>query len=159
MAEEAGRDAGAAAAAVTDGTRARLEDVRRGLLRLHKLLLDGERSDYERVYGPVAGGGALLQLVIQHPWFSWLRMVSELIVRIDEMQDAVKASDKGAADAPPVSEADAAALLAQVRDLLKPDEADPGFGGSYHRALQRDPNVILTHAEITRLLAPPKPEN
>ena len=64
----------------------RTRELRLGLLRLHKTLLDGERTIYERVYGQV-NGGELLQLVINHEQFAWLHAFSELIVRINEMLD------------------------------------------------------------------------
>jgi hypothetical protein len=102
---------------VTEVMRRRLTDVRSVLLGLHKALLDSEREDYERVYGQV-NGGELLQLVIHHEQFAWLRPVSELIVRTDEMLDAVE----------PATAEDAEALLAGTLSLLKPPETGGGFG-------------------------------
>ncbi len=66
---------------LSDALRLRLQRLRRGLLRLHKVLLDGERERYEQVFGRVASSGALLQLVIHDEQFAWLRSISELIVR------------------------------------------------------------------------------
>ena len=60
----------------------RLADVRLGLLRLHKALLEMERIDYEKVFGRVTAG-ELLQLVINHARFGWLRIISALVVEID----------------------------------------------------------------------------
>ena len=119
----------------------RVRELRLGLLRLHKSLLDAERADYERAYGQVSSG-ELLQLVINHEQFAWLRPVSELIVRIDEMLDAVE----------PATAADAEALLAGARALLRPSEAGGGFGRKYFAAIQREPDVVLSHREVTRLL-------
>lgn len=135
-------DASASGGTLTEATRRRLTEVRRALLRLHKALLDEERADYERVYGQVTGG-ELLQLVINHEQFAWLRPVSELIVRMDEMLDAVE----------PATESDAGALLAGARTLLKPSEAGGGFGQKYFAAIQREPGVVLAHREVTRLLS------
>ena len=134
-------DASASGGTLTEATRRRLTEVRRALLRLHKALLDEERADYERVYGQVTGG-ELLQLVINHEQFAWLRPVSELIVRMDEMLDAVE----------PATESDAGALLAGARTLLKPSEAGGGFGQKYFAAIQQVPDVVLAHREVTRLL-------
>lgn len=120
----------------------RLRELRTGLLRLHKALLDHERADYERVYGQV-NGSELLQLAITDEQFAWLRPVSELIVRIDEMLDAVE----------PATVHDAEALLACARALLKPSEAGGGFGQKYFDAIQREPDVVLAHKDVTRLLA------
>lgn len=119
----------------------RMRELRTNLLRLHKALLDNERADYESVYGQVTSG-ELLQLVISHERFAWLRPVSELIVRIDEMLDAVE----------PATAADAEALLAGARALLRPAEAGEGFGRKYFAAIQREPGVVLAHRDVTRLL-------
>ena len=69
--------------------RARLTAVRHGLLELHKALLDAERERYERTHGKVTAG-KMLQLAFQDPQFAWLRSMSELIVRIDELLDNMR---------------------------------------------------------------------
>jgi hypothetical protein len=120
----------------------RMRELRLGLLRLHKALLDAEREAYERVHGQVSGG-ELLQLVINHEQFAWLRPVSELIVRIDEMLDADE----------PAMDDDAEALLAGARTLLRPSEDGGGFGQKYFAAIQREPDVVLAHRGVTRLLS------
>lgn len=120
----------------------RMRELRAGLLRLHKALLDAERTAYERLHGQVTGG-ELLQLVIDDEQFAWLRPVSELIVRIDEMLDADE----------PATADDAESLLTQARALLKPTEAGGGFGQKYFAAIQQSPDVVLAHAEVTRLLS------
>lgn len=134
---------------LSEATRLRLQGVRRGLLHLHKALLDGERGVYEQSYGRVTSG-QLLQLVIQHPWFAWLRSVSELVVQIDEMLEATEE---------PPTEEDANAVLRQIRSLLTPAEAGNDFGRRYYEALQRDPDVVLAHAEVSRLLPPAASDN
>jgi hypothetical protein len=55
---------------VSGATRGRLGDVRRALLRLHKVLLEEERASYERGRGSVGGSGEFLQLVLNDPWFA-----------------------------------------------------------------------------------------
>jgi hypothetical protein len=120
----------------------RMRELRLGLLRLHKALLDTEREAYERVHGQVTGG-ELLQLVINHEQFAWLRPVSELIVRIDEMLDADE----------PVTADDTETLLAGARALLRPSEVGDGFGQKYFASIQRVPDVVLAHREVTRLLS------
>ena len=122
-------------------TRQRLTNLRRTLLRLHKALLDDERLAYERVHGQVSGG-ELLQLVINHEQFAWLRSISEFIVSIDEMMDADE----------PASNADADSLLAQARTLLNPSENGTDFERKYYAALQRNPDIVLAHSEVTKVL-------
>jgi hypothetical protein len=127
---------------VPEAVLRRMRELRLGLLRLHKTLLDAERDAYERVHGQVTGG-ELLQLVINHEQFAWLHPISELIVRIDEMLDADE----------PATADDAEALLAGARVLLKPSEAGGGFGQKYFAAIQREPDVVLAHREVTRILS------
>ncbi|HEX8853718.1 MAG TPA: hypothetical protein VF754_09540 [Pyrinomonadaceae bacterium] len=127
-----------------DATRRLLGEVRRALLRLHKLLLDEERERYEQAHGRVTSG-AMLQLVISHEQFAWLRSLSELIVRIDELLDAEEAVAQDARD-----------LLAYTRRLLTPSASDDSFARQYGAALQREPGVVLAHRDVTRLL--PRPE-
>ncbi|HEX8747210.1 MAG TPA: hypothetical protein VF717_08415, partial [Pyrinomonadaceae bacterium] len=86
-----------------EATLLRLRDLRRGLLHLHKALLDTERAAYEQAMGRVTSG-ELLQLVLNDEQFAWLRFFSELIVRIDEMLDADE----------PVAEEEAVSLLEQA---------------------------------------------
>ena len=126
-------------------TREKTEAVRKGLLRLHKTLLDAERRSYEQVYGRVGSQGELLQLVIGHPWFAWLRTLSETVVRLDEMLEA---------DDPAPTEVEGQAALRQVRVLLTPVAGADGFAGRYHEALQQHPEAVVGHAEVVRLLPP-----
>jgi hypothetical protein len=112
------------------------------LLRLHKLLLDTERVTYEQVRGQVSRG-ELLQLVINHEQFAWLHRLSELIVQIDDLLHA---------DEPVTSEA-IAALVTDVRILLTPDELGDEFAMKYDAAFQRNPDVVLAHADVVRRLA------
>ena len=61
-----------------DPVRDHLKEVRRGLLRLHKALIDAERAVWERETGPVSNG-RFLQALIEDPFFAWLRPFSGLI--------------------------------------------------------------------------------
>jgi Mg2+ and Co2+ transporter CorA len=117
----------------------RLRELRRVLLHLHKTLLDMERAAYEQMHGSVSRG-ELLQLVINHEQFAWLHSISELIVRIDEMLDAEE----------PATADDAESLLAQARSLLRPSETGDDFARKYYAALQRDPDAVLAHGEVTK---------
>lgn len=55
-------------------------------------------------------------------------------------------------DEPITSEA-IAALIADVRILLTPDEAGNDFAVKYDAAFQRNPDVVLAHADLVTLLA------
>lgn len=121
--------------------RQRVRDLRRGLLHLHKVLLDAERAVYEKAHGRVSSG-ELLRLVMNDEHFAWLHALSEFIVRIDEMFDADEPATTGEAES----------LLAQARSLLKPSETGGEFERRYYAALQAEPDAVLAHREVTKTL-------
>ncbi len=125
---------------LSEVTSQTLRDLRRGLLRLHKTLLDQDTAAYEAARGSVTRG-ELLQLVINHEQFAWLHTISELIVRIDEMLSPKE----------PSLEADAQALLAQAQMLLTPSETGDQFQRRYYAALQSEPDAVLAHREVMQL--------
>jgi len=125
-----------------DRSRAHLNNLFRALLRLHKALLDDERVSYERVHGRISSNGAFLQLALNDAWFAWLRPLSQLIARLDELGESDDSS----------SREEVPALVASVRTLLTPSDAGEGFGRQYYDALQRSPDVVLEHAAVRALL-------
>src|ERR1700742_787426 len=64
-----------------------LNELRHGLLALHKTLLDRQRLWYEREHGRLESGGQMLQLLRDDPAVGWVRVLSALIVQIDERLD------------------------------------------------------------------------
>ena len=135
-------DPGSPYALMTEQNRARLRDLRGKLLQLHKVLLDDTRVAYEMDRRRVPSNAALLQLVIGYPWFAWLHSLSELVVRIDQTVDADS----------PATDADAATLIDQVEKLLTASETGEGFQRRYYDALQRQPAVVLAHADVRRVI-------
>jgi catechol 2,3-dioxygenase len=131
-----------AAPSLSGEARARLNELRTRLLALHKALLEDAKSQYEMDRGRVAGPGALLQLVIDDPWFAWLHQISESIVRIDEM--TVNGSTS--------SDADAKGLVDRIDKLLVPAENGDTFSRRYYEAIQRQPAVVLAHGDVKRVL-------
>ncbi|HEY8413098.1 MAG TPA: hypothetical protein VIK76_16900 [Pyrinomonadaceae bacterium] len=129
----------------TELTRDALKELRHALLRLHKLLLDLERRDYERARGRIGNSYEFLQLVLKDPWFDWLHRLSELIVQIDESLDTRETDT-------PLSEDDAQALIERAKALLAPSEAGTQFQKNYFLALQQSPDVVLLHSEVMRML-------
>src|SRR6476620_2833831 len=128
---------------MSEAVRRSLKDLRHGLLRLHKTLLDSEQVTYERIHGRVESGGQLLQLVMGDPWFAWLRPLSHLVIRIDEMLEDEQES----------TPQDIVLVLSEVRGLLTPSEQGEGFERNYYEALQRTPDVVLAHAHVKKLLS------
>jgi hypothetical protein len=126
---------------VINPIRVKLEQFRLPLLGLHKALVDSERVSYEQTVGPIQSPNHFLQLLTRDPWFAWLQPLSQLIVSIDE---TLEEKDR------PVTEANMDAVVKQTRALLTASEAGEGFSRHYFDALQRDPDVVMAHAEVAR---------
>jgi hypothetical protein len=120
-----------------------LNELRDQLLVLHKALIDSERVEYESSFGTIPTPNQFLKLLINDPWFAWLQPFSALVVGIDELMDETEA---------PISKADLARVKEQVSNLLKASEEGEGFGRSYFESLQREPEVVLAHAAVMKLL-------
>lgn len=129
---------------LSQATAEKLRGIRTALLRLHKTLLELERDAYERANGKIGNSYEYLNLVMQHPQFSWLRHLSELIVQIDEALDARERP----------SEVTANVLIQQSRLLLTPNETGPEFQRKYYASVQESPAVVLAHAEFAKVLGP-----
>ncbi|HEV3202161.1 MAG TPA: hypothetical protein VGZ73_29885 [Bryobacteraceae bacterium] len=126
-----------------DSPSQRLTDLRNGLLRLHKSLLDSERAAYERDVARISSTGQYLGLVMNDPWFSWLHDLSQFIVLVDETLDFED----------PATGADADRLIAQARELVSPSEEGAGFRRRYFEAMQRDPAAVLAHRDMMKVFA------
>jgi hypothetical protein len=124
-----------------------LLEFRDSLLGLHKTLIDSERAVYETTVGPINSPHHFFQLLTSDPWFAWLRPVSQLIVAIDEGLDGQEPLTTDAVDA----------LINQSVFLLIPAESGGDFAERYLAALQRDPRVVLAHAQVARRIASTKP--
>jgi len=124
----------------TTAESALLHDVRVSLLHLHQTLLDMERKSFERTHGRV-NSGELLQLVINHEQFAWLRIISALVVQIDEMLDADE----------PASAADMLSLISSARQLFAASD-NKEFSDKYQAALQQEPEVVMEHSALMKLL-------
>lgn len=132
--------------------RQKLVALRTTLLKLHKTLLDMERRDYEKLHGQV-NTGELFRLVIDDPQFAWLHSISEFVVRIDEMLAGEKDKE--------VSGAESHEAVSLARKMFLPSETGDAFQKQYFDAIQRDPAVVMEHAELVRLFSsePVDPEN
>jgi hypothetical protein len=130
--------------------RQKLVALREALLRLHKSLLEMERRAYEKEHGKVSAG-ELFRLVVDDPQFSWLHNISEFVVRIDENL----ASEEG------VTETDTHVAISLARKIFAPTESGDGFQKKYFDAIQKDPAVVMEHAQLARMFnnEPPDREN
>jgi hypothetical protein len=124
-----------------ESQRRLLTELRQALVPLHRTLLEWERAAYERVHGRM-GAAEILKVVVADPQFAWLRPVSELIARIDEVLQG---------DAPDVR-VDVDALITHARTLVAPDEEGTPYARRYHAALQEVPDVVFAHRRVTAVL-------
>jgi len=118
-----------------------LDRLRDALLRLHKALLDAQRIRYEREHGRVESRGELLELVLQDPSFEWLRVLSSLIARLDELS-AVEDKD--------VDE-EVRAVIQRLRTLVR-FEGNVGFTAPYRDIIEAVPDALVAHVQLSRLL-------
>ena len=125
----------------TDEVRQRLQALRDAVLKLHKTVVDSERVSYEATVGPIQSPNHFLKLLTTDPWFAWLQPLSQLIVSMDEALDGKEPLTKPMADA----------LINQTYALLVGTENGEGFPGHYYEALQRDPDVVMAHADVAKL--------
>jgi hypothetical protein len=120
----------------------RLLELRLKILQQHKIMLEFERRDFEAIFGTV-NAGELLQLLIDHAQFAWLRRMSDLIVLIDET-----AADKEF----PMTDQNAEDFIAQAKALFDKENPDLEFRERYHAIVEDDPDAFLKHGEIKKLL-------
>jgi hypothetical protein len=119
-----------------------LDKLREALLHLHKALLDAQRVRYEREHGRIESRGELLELVLEHPSFEWLRVLSALIARLDELE---------AIDEKDVSE-DVLGVINRLRTLVR-FEGNAGFTAPYREIIEAVPDALVAHVQLSRLLA------
>jgi hypothetical protein len=119
-----------------------LRALREQLLDLHTVLLADQRHEYEQMFGRVKTSGEMLNLVMSHEWFAWLRALSALIASLDELLAAKE-----------FNETEAKTLLEYTRALIVPAEEGVDFRRKYHSAVQRNPDVLIAHGRLKKLLA------
>src|SRR5258705_1462426 len=121
--------------------RGSLRALSERLTRLHRLLLDRERLVYEARHGAVPSRD-LFNLLLHDAAFAWLRPLSQMVARIDELVDTKE----------PLAEQDARRLLQEAHALLKSDARD-AFHDKYRDALQECPDVVMAHADVSTILS------
>jgi hypothetical protein len=118
-----------------------LADLRQALMKLHKVLLDWERRGYERIHGRQSSHD-MLQVLLSDSQFAWLRPISQLIVRIDELLSE---------PTPPMRN-DVDAIVAAVRTLTSPNESGNIYERRYDMALQQLPDAVVAHGDVRGLI-------
>jgi redox-sensitive bicupin YhaK (pirin superfamily) len=115
----------------------------RALQEVHRSLIETARDRYELAGGPVRSRGELLDLLLHHETFAWLRPLSGLIVQIDEL----------AARDPVPTSAETEAMGTLVQAFISSSD-DPGaFGSRYVRLLASEPHVAMSHVSLREALS------
>ena len=120
----------------------KLDKLRHALLQLHKTLLDAQRVRYERENGRVESRGELLELVLEDASFEWLRVLSSLIARLDELAVADGKDASG----------EMRGVIERLRTLVR-FEGNSGFTGPYREIVEAVPDALVAHVQLSRLLA------
>lgn len=114
--------------------RQRLIEVNDALRGLHKVLIGAVRSEYEREHGPIAGSGALLRLLMEDPFFSWLRPMSKVMVEMDELLD----------EAMPLEPIRIAGVRERIEGMIASER--------YLSLLQSSPEIVMGHTALRKAL-------
>ena len=120
----------------------RLLELRLKILQQHKIMMEFERREFEALFGRI-NAGELLQLLINHAQFAWLRRMSEFVVLVDETL-----ADKEF----PMTDRNAEDYIARARALFDPENPDEEFSLRYHAVVEDHPDAFLKHGEIKKLL-------
>lgn len=115
--------------------------MRSALLQLHKKLIDWAREEYAREVAVIDNPYRFLSLLTSDPWFEWLRPLSEIIVRIDEIEAK-----------PPIETAAAIEVREAVLAVFDDDSERRGFVRRLSDAMHADPGLASDEAMI-RMLA------
>lgn len=127
---------------LTNETRQNLKNVSAAMLRLHKILLEKTKAEYEKENGTISNPNQYLALVLDDPHFAWLRKFSALIALIDEAVSVRR----------PATETDAKVLLNEAKTLLNFEDADEDFNDKFQTALQNDSNAVLVHNDALKFV-------
>jgi hypothetical protein len=122
-------------------TKTTLQTAQRALLHVHKAILDEERKRYELAHGRVPSAMAFLQLLLNDPWFAWIRPMSGLAAQIDETLFAKPGETTISSDL----------LLEEARFLLSPRHEGDDLPGRLYQMIQAVPDVAVAHAEAMRI--------
>jgi hypothetical protein len=119
---------------LNDPALRRLNEVNVALRAVHKLLIRTVQNEYERAHGPIGGPGALLRLLMEDPFFSWLRPMSKVMVEMDELTEAPAAPE-------PIR---VAGLRERIEGMISTER--------YLALLQSSPEVVMAHTELRKAL-------
>ncbi|MFZ4632119.1 MAG: hypothetical protein ACOYL8_02845 [Patescibacteria group bacterium] len=116
--------------------KAKLTELIKTLLNIHKALLDLEKASYEAKNGSISNNQEYFNLVINHEDFKWLRVLSEVIALIDEESEQEPIATKKVQE-----------LLVNLKNLLE-ENNDNEFSLRYYNSLNSHKNIFDLNNEI-----------
>lgn len=122
---------------MSDETRELVSYLSASLLKLHKLMLEDARADYEQKNGTIESVNAYFQLVIDNPHFAWLRKISSLIALMDEATMLRRLASEG----------EAQGLLDEVKILLSFKDLDEDFNAKFRSAVEKNSDAASLHRD------------
>ncbi|MFH1016980.1 MAG: hypothetical protein V1798_02215 [Pseudomonadota bacterium] len=118
-----------------------LRDLRGGLLRLHKALLDAEKICYERENGRIRSTSGFLELIMNDDWFAWLRPLAGLVIQMDESLEGDFVVEKRVK-----------MLIELTTVLLRPKRLRTEFLKRIRAHIQDSPEVAMAFGAVSQLL-------
>ena len=118
-----------------------LREIRNELLKLHKTLMEIEKSNYEAENGKLTPT-QLLQLLFDNERFIWLRTISILVTEIDEMFADKNGIDQDLAEA----------LKIKTTQLFDESDEFSDFKSKYQANLDTESSVAVQHDKLIKLL-------
>ncbi len=117
---------------------------------LHRNLLMLEAQAVEAASGQKLNPYDLLHKSLHDPGFSWLRLMSAMIVHVDTIVD----------ETPQLNAQQASIIADEVLNLLeKPDaRANQEFWNKYSAYLSHNPDIIMKHSRVKTLLESLRPQ-
>jgi len=125
--------------ATQETRRSGLQALRAALLQVHKEVIAYDRSQYERLRGPIPAG-LFVQLVTEDDYFRWLDPLSRLIIEIDEELESREHHDE------------TCRAVARAAERLFSDKADAAFRKRYQGALQDESGIIVAHGRLMSVI-------
>lgn len=127
---------------ISDETRNNLKELSKTMLRLHKILLDKAKDEYEAKNGTIQSINQYFQLVLDDPHFAWLRKISSLVSLIDEATSLRR----------PATESEAQGLINETGILLEFKDSDEDFNDKFQKALQDNPDAVIGYNEALNFI-------
>ncbi len=127
---------------IDQAQRIKLNDLAQALRSTHSTLLEIVKKEYESTNGAINGPFAYFQLVTSDPIFQWLRPLSGMMARLDDLLDNKR-------DLKPL---DAENIKLEVEELFAFSEALEHFSSHFHARAKLEAEVKLRHTEVEKAL-------